>query len=347
MGHLLFLLSRLPRKLKAHARALLRGQIGLSQFRILANQRGSFSITEAFVQQYHAMLLAQYQQEKSRLEMLLNPMYVHRGVTGKRDSFDRLGAAEATDITTRHGDTTYLNPAHTRRWANLVSSDGAVLIDRADRVRTLIDPQNGYRSTVVGALGRRADRHIINAAVGTATTGEEAGSTQALPSAQLIAIGSSPADLLTLAKVKSAAALLDKAGVPQGAANRLFLYSPGQTSALLAITQAASSDFTKNKIYDAGSMDGIEWMGFLWVLIPDVLDPDSTVLNRMLPLTSTTRTCIAMSRMAVGLGVGEEIQSFIDVLPQKRHATQVRSEMDMGAVRVWDNHVVSVAALEE
>lgn len=332
---------------KDFLRALKRGQIDMRLYWAIANQRGSVSIDVAFVKQYHDMLKLQYQQTGSKVLNLITPLMVHRGVKGEMDEHDRLGAAEATDITTRHGDTTYLNPVHSRRWARLVPSEGAVLIDRSDKVRTLIDAQSGYRSTVVSALGRRTDRHIINAAVGTALTGVEGAGTQALPSSQLIAIGTSPNDVLTLAKIKSSAALLDKAGVPQGAENRIFLYGPGQTSALLAITQAASSDFTRNKIYDRGSMDGIEWMGFLWVLIPDVLDPDSAVLNRMLPLTSTTRTCIAMGRAAVGVSIGEDIQSFIDVLPAKRHSTQVRSEMDMAAVRVWDNAVVSVAALEE
>ena len=332
---------------KAFLRALKRGQIDLGTYWAIANQRGSVSVDVAFVKQYHDMLKVQYQQTGSKLLNLIDPLMVHRGVKGEMDEHDRLGAAEATDITTRHGDTTYLNPAHTRRWARLVPSEGAVLIDKADKVRTLIDAQSGYRSTVVSALGRRTDRHIINALGGTALTGVEGAGTQALPSAQKVAIGTTPNDVLTLTKIKTSAALLDKAGVPAGAENRIFAYAPGQTPALLAITQASSSDFTKNKIYDKGSMDGIEWMGFLWVLIPDVLDPDSAVLNRMLPLSSTTRSCYAFGRGAVGASIGEDIQSFIDVLPAKRHSTQVRSSMDMAAVRVWDNAVVEVAALEE
>lgn len=337
----------IPRTVIQMAKALRRGQIDLRLYMAIANERGNLTLDQAFVDQYHSMLQLQFRTEGSMLSKEIDPMVIHRGVKGQKDEHDRLSKTVANDIVDRDGDTRYLNPAHTRRWANLVPSDGAVLIDRQDRVRTLIDPQSSYRTVVSGALGNRSDLHIVNAAVGTAATGVDGTGTQALPTSQLVAIGSSPNNVLTLAKIKSTSSLLSKAGVPQGPKNRLFLYSPGQDSAILAITQAASSDFTAQKIYDRGSIDGLDWMGFHWIMVPDVEDPDGTNLLRILPLTSTTRTCIAMSRRAVGLSIGEEIQSFIDVLPTKRHATQVRSEMDMGAVRVWDREVVSIAALEE
>jgi len=327
--------------------ALLHGEIPLGTYFQLVGQRGSFSITEAFVNQYHSMLLAQYQQDKSLIENHLDPMVVHRGVRGVSDSFERLGAVSAVDILTRHGDTSYLNPDHSKRWVNLVASEAAVLLDRADEVRTLIDAQSGYRDAIVRSLGRRADRHIFAAATGSAITGGNKDGTAVLPSAQAIVKGTTPNDVLTLAKIKVASLLLDAAAIPPGAANRVLLYAPGQTKALLSITQAASSDFTKHKIYDAGSMNGIDWMGFTWVLIPDELDQAGTVLNRMLALSTTTRTCVAFGRASIGLSVNQEIKTFIDILPQKRHSTQVRSEMQMGSVRIWDLGVVSIAALEE
>lgn len=314
---------------------------------LVCNERGSFTVTEAFVNQYHTMLLQQYQQEKSLIENHLDPMVVHRGVKGESDSFERLGAVEATDISTRHGDTTYLNPDHSKRWDNLVASEAAILLDRPDEVRSLIDAQSGYRMTAVKALGRRADRHIISALGGTAITGKNKDGTQALPTSQKVAIDTSPGNVLTLAKIKVASLILDAGAIPPGAENRVFLYAPGQTKALLSITQATSSDFTRNKIYDRGSMNGIEWMGFTWVLIPDVLDQSGTVLNRMLPLASTTRSCYAFGKASVGLSIGDEINTRIDILPSKRHSTQVRSWMDMGSVRIWDLGVVEVAAKEE
>ncbi len=312
-------------------------------------ERGSISFDQATARAFHATLSTLYQQEKSLLENQLTS--VHRGVKGEKDSFDRLGPVIAADIADRHGDTQYLNPKHSKRWDILVPSEAAVLLDKEDEIRALINPTSEYTKTIAAALGRRADKHVINAAVGVALEGQldqTGGLTSvALPGGQQIALGTSPNDVFTLAKVQQASAILSKAGVPNNPKSRLMLYSPGQEQALLNITQASSSDFTKNKLYDTGSMNGLSWMGFTWIEIPDVKDESGTTLSTMLPISGTTRTCIALATDAVGLSIGLDIQSFMDVLPQKHHALQVRAEIMMAAVRKWDTGVVSIATLEQ
>ncbi|HEY1268825.1 MAG TPA: phage capsid protein [Candidatus Binatia bacterium] len=315
----------------------------------LREQRGSISFDQATARAFHATLSTLYQQEKSLLENQLTS--VHRGVKGEKDSFDRLGPVIATDIADRHGDTQYLNPKHSKRWDILVPSEAAVLLDKEDEIRALINPTSEYTKTIAAALGRRADKHVINAAVGVALEGQidqTGGLTSvSLPAGQQIALGSSPNDVFTLAKVQQASAILSKAGVPNNPKSRIMLYSPGQEQALLNITQAASSDFTKNKLYDTGSMNGLSWMGFTWIEIPDVKDESGATLSTMLPIVSTTRTCIALATDAVGLSIGLDVQSFMDVLPHKHHALQVRAEIMMAAVRKWDTGVVSIATLEQ
>jgi dihydroxyacetone kinase DhaKLM complex PTS-EIIA-like component DhaM len=46
------------------------------------------------------------------------------------------------------------------------------------------------------------------------------------------------------------------------------------------------------------------------------------------------------------LAVGADVNVMIDVLPQKRHATQVRVTMDMGATRMEEEKVVEIKCLE-
>jgi hypothetical protein len=318
----------------------------------IQEQRGSISFDQATARAFHATLDSLYQQDKSRLENIIQN--VHRGVKGEKDSFDRLGPVIASDIADRHGDTQYLNPKHSKRWDILVPSEGAVLLDKEDDVRALINPTSEYTKAISSSLGRRADKHVIAAAVGSALEGQidQAGglSAVALPAGQKIAIGGSPNDVFTLAKVQQAAALLSKAGVPNNPKERVMLYSPGQLQALLNISQAASSDFTKNKLYDQGTMDGLSWMGFTWIEIPDLKDESGTTLQTMLPFatgSTTERFCIAMATSAIGLSIGLDLQSFMDVLPQKHHALQVRAEKMMAAVRKWDTGVVQISALEQ
>ena len=317
----------------------------------LANKRGSVTVDQAWVYRFHDQLLLSYQQMKSLLENLIAPSMVHRDVSAAIDHHERLGGVIANDVISPFGQTKILNPPHSRRAITLQSSDAAVLVSDEHTLRSMVNPQNGYTQLIVAALGRRADKHVIDASTGTATTAAvTAGSgvitygTQALPSARKIG-GASAFDL---ARTINAAELLSKSGAPSGAGQRIMLYSAGQLRDILAITQASSSDFTKNQIHDVGTIDGVNWEGFRWIEIADLMDVDgSTALQRMLALASTTRSCIAFHNTAIGLSIGQ-----IDGAPKineradLNNSIQVRQVMKMAAGRVWEGGVVQVDALE-
>lgn len=307
------------------------------------------TVDQSWVVRFHDQLLLTYQQMGSLLENLIDPIMVHRGVQAAIDHHERLGNVIANDVISPFGQTNILNPAHSRRAITLQSSDAAVLLSDENTLRSMVNPQNGYTRTIVGALGRRADKHIIDACTGTASTASvTSGSgvvtygTQALPSARKIG-GATAWDL---ARTINAAELLSKAGVPNGAGERIMLYSPGQLRDILAITQAGSSDFTKNQIHDRGTINGVEWEGFRWIEIADVVDPSVAVLQRMLALASTTRSCIAFHRGAIGLSIGQEISTKINERADLNNCLQVRSVLKMAAGRVWEGGVVEVQALE-
>jgi hypothetical protein len=309
----------------------------------------SVTVEQGWVYRFHDQLLLTYQQKGSLLENTIDPAMVHRDVGAAIDHFERLGNVIANDVISPFGQTKILNPAHSRRAVTLQSSDAAVLVSDEHTLRSMVNPQNGYTNTIVYALGRRADRHIIDALTGVATTASvTTGSgvitygTQALPSSRVIG----GATAMDLARIINSYELLSKAGVPNGAGERKFLYSPGQLRDILAITQASSSDFTKNQIHDRGTINGLSWEGFDWIEIADVVDPAIAVLARMLNLTSTTRDCIAFHRGAVGLAIGREINTKINERADLNNSIQVRSVMMMAAGRTWEGGVVKVQALE-
>lgn len=311
----------------------------------------SATADQAWVYQFHDVLHLCYQQMGSLIENLIDPGMVHRGVQAAIDHHERLGNVMASDVISPFAPMNALNPEHSRRATTLQSSHAPVLIADENTLRSMINPTNGYTRTIVAACGRRADKHVIDALTGTAQTAAvTSGSgvitygTQALPSARKIGTGVA----LSLANVISSNGLLSKAGAPNGAGERVFLYSPGQLNDILAITQASSSDFTKNQIHDRGTINGVVWEGFNWVEIADVIAPNgSTVLGRMLALSSTTRSCIAFHRGAVGLSIGKEIQTRMSIRNDlQSEPTQIRTSMMMSAVRVWEGGVVQVDVLE-
>src|SRR6266699_3569120 len=214
---------------------------------------GSITVDQAWVYRFHDQLNLTYQQQGSLLQNLIPPEMVHKDVSAAIDHHERLGNVIANEVVAPFGQTIILNPEHSRRAVLLQSSDAAVLISDEHTLRSMVNPQNGYTKTIAYALGRRADRHLITAATGSSLTATiTSGSalygqgTVALPSGQIIG-GATAFDLV---RTISANVLLSKAGAPTGPSERKMLYSPGQLQDILAITQASSSDFTKNQIHD-------------------------------------------------------------------------------------------------
>ncbi len=308
------------------------------------------ALDQAWVYKFNDVILLTYQQLASLLNGLIDPRMIHRDIRGNIDHHERIGNVIANDVTSPYAQTQIVIPANSRRAVTMISSDAAVLVADEDRLRMMADPQDSYTQTILAALRRREDKHLIDALLGSATTAAVTSGTgvitygsQALPSARKIG-GASAFDL---ARTIAANELLSKSGVPNGAGERLMLYSPGQLRDIMAITQASSSDFTRNQIHDKGTINGVDWEGFRWIEIPDVVDPTGTVLSRMLALTSTTRSCIAFHRGAAGISSAKEITTVMDPRPDlQARPIQVRTSMIMGSVRVWEGGVVQVDALE-
>jgi len=216
-------------------------------------------------------------------------------------------------------------------------------------LRSMVNSQSGYTQTIVAGMNRRSDKHVIDALIGTASTASVTAGTGAITYGTQAMLGAhqiGAATAMDLNRIINAAELLSKAGVPNDGRRR-FLYSPGQLRDILAITQASSSDFTRNQIHDKGTINGVSWEGFTWYEIADVIQDDaSTVLSRMLPVPSY-RQCIAFHPSAIGLSIGKEIKTQLDPRPDlQSRPTQVRASMIMAAVRVWEGGVVEVRALE-
>jgi hypothetical protein len=228
---------------------------------------------------------------------------------------------------------------------------GAILLSpNVDVVRMLIQPQSDYRDLLGASAVQSIDKTILDSSIAAAqtittsgTTGQLTYGTQAMLSAHTI--GDNTA--LSLTRIVAANVLLSKASVPNGAKARVFFYSPGQETDIMAITQASSSDFTKNRLHDAGTMDGYDWQGFHWVQIPDVVDETTATLVNMLQLpASDTRYCIAMAREGVGFSSAQEPTVRIDTRPDLNNEIQVYLSLTMAAVRLWEGSVVRVSALE-
>lgn len=311
----------------------------------------SVTVDQSWVYEFHDVINVTYQQEGSLLENIIDPGMVHRNVQGAIDHHERMGLVMANDVIEPFGQTKVLNPPHSKRAVTLQSSDATVLVSDEHTLRSMTNPQSPYTRTIVSACGRRADKHIIDALVGNAQVATVATGSgvityanQALPSSQLIGSGVA----ITLTNIIQAHQKLTKASIPVGPGQRKMLYGPGQEQDLMAITQASSSDFTKNQIHDRGTINGLTWQGFDWISIVDVVQIDLTVLGRMLPLVSTTRTCIAFHTGCVGLSISRPVgaPTIATRYDLQSDPLQVKQKMMMASVRVFEGGVVALNVLE-
>lgn len=314
----------------------------------LGNEAGSVDMPAWWVHKFHSEVFVTYQQMTSMVMSKMAPGSIRRGVQAAIDYWERVSNLVLPDGAVRHGQSVILNLSHSRRATTLINSEGGILVSDVDTLRMMADPQSHDRDALMFAAVRRADKHVIDAAVGTATTvstgsdGQFTQGTQALPTANTIGSGIA----ITLGNIIAANEFLSKRAVPSGPGSRKCFYSPGQLRDIMAITQASSSDFTKNQIHDRGTIDGLSWEGAEWIEIPDAVNIEGTAISRMLPLSSTTRTCIFMANDAVGLSIGKDYSIEIDRRPDLRNEIQVYLKMMMSAVRRYEGGVVALSVLE-
>ena len=297
----------------------------------------SFQVTEAMVQQYGTNFRTLYQQRQSRLAPWCQ---IEGGIVGQSKSVERIGKAEAYDITSRHADTKYVEVPHSRRWLDLQDKGWAELVDEMDKIRMLADPTSPYASLAVMALNRQKDDIILAAARGNARSNT---GLIPLPASQKIAVGGTS---LTLAKLLAAKEILDSNEVDDDqsmamdgqSANeqtaRVIVVNAKMLTNLYGTTEIKSIDYNSVKALAQGAID--TFLGFKFVR-SERLFRDSTV---------STRFCVAYSKSCMGLGIGKDIVSSIDVLPGKNYSVQIYARMSIAAARLEDEGVVEIGCFE-
>ncbi len=294
----------------------------------------SAQVTESMVQQYGTNFRTLYQQKMSRLAPWCQ---MEPNIVGQSKSVERVGKAEAYDITSRGADTKYVEVPHSRRWLDLQDKGWAELVDELDKIRMLADPTSPYAALAVMALNRAKDDIILTAARGNART--NVGLT-ALPTSQKIAVGAAN---LTLAKLLTTKEILDTNEVDDDASMAMDGQSKNEESArvivvnakmltnLYGTTEIKSVDYNSVKALADGAIN--TFLGFRFVRSERIAKD----------ATATTGYAVAWSRSCIALGLGKDIVSSIDVLPGKNYSAQIYARMSIAATRLEDEGVVEIA----
>lgn len=287
----------------------------------------STEVNKAFVQQFSNNLIHLAQQRGSKLAGTV----MRKDVNAKAAHFDRLGATTASKKTSRHGDTPLVDTPHSRRKVTLDDYEVADLIDSQDEIRMLIDPRSAYAEAMANALGRTLDDIIIDAADGNATAVAADDSTSTVAIAHTVGEDFQTANSdIIVEKVIEARRILMSNEV-QLDEDMYFVLDSTSLHNMLNENEVQSADYNSIKALVRGDIG--TFMGFNFIQSERLNDSSEGFKN-----------CLAYTRSAVGLAMGQDIKVKLAERADKSHATQVYAAMTAGAVRVEEEKMIIVEA---
>lgn len=299
----------------------------------------SFEANVAFVQQYKANLELLLQQKGSRLRSaVMSDTYI--GKAGK--AIEQIGAVKAVKRTTRHGDTPLISTPHDARWVFPTDYDVPDLIDDVDKLRMLIDPTSAYAQNQAASLGRAIDQELIDAALGTAKTGENGSTSTVFDTANEIAVdfGAGAATGLTLPKLREAKRLLMLNDADPSERMYVAIHAK-QHDDLLGETQVVSLDYNTKPVLVDGMVTA--FMGFNFIAFGGKNTTQSAVINVD---GSSYRRCFAWVESGLHLGLWNDINVDIGPRRDKLNSIQVLSTMTVGATRTQEDKVIEILCTE-
>lgn len=282
-------------------------------------------------------------------------------VVGEDAYYDQLGSVTATAVIDSGGtanggvDSPSNTISHLRRKLDLTSYEVGLLLDRFDKVQTLINPESEYVQRQVSALMRKKDIEFLTGVFAAAPTGKGGTGSAPFAAGQKILNNNQG---LTIDKIREARALLQKNGVDlDDPLNTAYLaVTPAQIEDLLGDQKATSTDFMNVKALVSGSID--TFYGFNIVvsnLIPfanttsgevaytnwtnDVPDAD--------PNGDAIRACFAWVKSGIRTGIGMNIETDVAKRADKRFNYYAYSAMRCGSVRMEEEKVVQIGCDED
>lgn len=256
-------------------------------------------------------------------------------LTGKRGFFDQVGRVRMQQKTGRAVDIPIVHTPHARR--SVVAKDFYIrdFIDEFDKLKILNEPTNAYSQTFAAAAAREVDKVVVDAALGTAFTGEEGTTSVVLPSAQKIAAGSTG---FTLAKLREAVQKIKTANALMPTDSLHVFWTAKQEEEFINTTEVKSSDFNNQKVLVDGAMRGFYGCNFHRL-------EDVSSSERILPKSGTTRSCVLWVSSGMLLGTWKAPYgrvAFID----ERESFQVMAGLSVGATRMEEVKVVQIDVVE-
>lgn len=274
------------------------------------------------------------QQAEARLPKAVTPATI----MGKRKWFNQLSTGSMTEVTERKGNTPDGDSTGYKYWIYRRKFEFVKKWDEDDEINleNIALPNSDEVMEFSMAENRTKDDVIIAALGATRYIGENGTDTDALPGAQQVAVnyvfsGTAVNSGITVPKLREAVRKLNAAEVPDE--GRYFVHGSRQLDDLLATVETTSRDYSDLMALKDGKIKHFLGLEF--------------IRSERMPYNSSSdyRTNYVFQKQGVKFAEMARSVRF-DILPQQRHALQLRGVSRMGAVRTENERVVSIVCDE-
>ena len=297
------------------------------------------TVPEHFPTRYESEWRMELQQLTSRLNGLV-PSYA---VQGESRRFNKLGKLTSSPMTGRFQDSAPEDVSTEMRHLYVDFRNVENFVSKVDSIRLgdIDSPHNAIIKAQIAAAGRDRDAAILEMLGGSAYEGKNGTSEVVFDTAnnsiaKTYHYDGTSADVgLTYDKIVNARTRLGAANVAgqsvEGSSPLGMVITHDEVEDLLHDDKFINRDY-RAKLEEAQSGSIVDAFGFTIIAV------DASLM----PVDTDTRSCYAFAKDCVAFGYAAEPQTFVDVLPQKRHDTQIRSEWGWGGTRLDDAGVIQV-----
>lgn len=297
----------------------------------------SATIGNAWVQRFTARVHHLGQQAASRYR---NYVYTEND-NADIFNFDRMGAKDMAEKTSRYVHTDLRDVAHSRRRAAERTFNFKEAVDRRDFARILQNATSNYQKAAVKAYGRKVDQIIAETVGSNTLTTDGAGSAVGFTAGGGTIIGDGTSKL-TLDYLRQVGETFGKNEIGgEGEPEIYFAFNAAARRHLLEITEVTSSDYAVQKALATGELT--EYMGMKFIR-SEIL-PAQTPTGGQVAATSGLLTgvgCFAWHRDCIGLAIADNMFAQAGPNPERDWANEIYLETTMGAALIENEGVTIV-----
>lgn len=258
---------------------------------------------------------------------------------GEASFYDRVGATEAEETTTRFEDTPLIIVPHDRRMITPRNATWATLLDSIDKAKVLTNPVNAYVQNATMSIGRKKDDFIIQAYFADAYSGRTGDTAVPFDSNNVIAVDDHTYDTgagdigMTVSKLQVIHDIL-KGNDVDGDEQLYIALAQKQVNDLLSDNKLSSADYNIVRALQAGELN--TFMKFQFMQTERLL---TTAVG-------SHRRVMAWARSGMLWATLEGYKTRITERADKNYAIQVWARLQGNAVRMEEAKCLEVVCNE-